>query len=87
MKNKGLLIAIAVIAIAVVVYFAFFTGDSTNDENTIKIGFIGPLTGSAAAYGVNARNGAIIAIDQINADGGVLDGRKIELIIQDDKGD
>lgn len=87
MKNKGLLIAIAVIAIAVVVYFAFFTGDSTNDENTIKIGFIGPLTGSAAAYGVNARNGAIIAIDQINADGGVLDGKKIELIIQDDKGD
>lgn len=92
MKNKGLWIAVvAVLAIAVVVYFAFFSNkDQTNvsaEPEVIKLGFIGPLTGPAAAYGLNARNGAIIAVNDINENGGVLGGKKIELVIQDNKGD
>ena len=45
------------------------------------------MTGPAASYGINARNGALIAVEQINAAGGVLDGKKLQLIVEDDKGD
>ena len=41
MKSKGLLVAIAILAIAVVVYFAFFTGKGEEESDVIKIGFIG----------------------------------------------
>src|SRR5215213_3970698 len=51
---------------------------------TIKIGVIEPLTGAAAASGNYVANGAKIAADEINAKGGVL-GKKIELVIEDNK--
>ena len=49
----------------------------------IKIGGIGPLTGSAAVYGIATRNGAQIAVDEINAMGGL----QFELNFQDDEAD
>lgn len=49
----------------------------------IKIGGIGPLTGSAATYGIATRNGAQIAVDEINAKGGM----QFELNFQDDEAD
>ena len=49
----------------------------------IKIGFIGPLTGAAAVYGNAAKNGAQIAVDEINA-AGILE---IEYNAQDDEHD
>ena len=47
--------------------------DGGDDENvkTIKIGGTGPLTGGAAIYGNAAKNGAQIAVDEINALGGI----------------
>lgn len=51
---------------------------------TIKIGVNEPLTGPFAASGTYVVNGARIAADEINAKGGVL-GRKIELVIEDNK--
>lgn len=51
---------------------------------TIKIGVNEPLTGAFAASGTYVVNGAKIAADEINAKGGVL-GRKIELVIEDNK--
>ncbi len=51
---------------------------------TIKIGFHVPLTGFAAADGKSALNGAELAVEQINAAGGV-NGRKLELVVQDDQ--
>src|ERR1700738_2241753 len=51
---------------------------------TIKIGVNEPLTGPFAASGTYVVNGAKIAADEINAKGGVL-GKKIELIIEDNK--
>jgi branched-chain amino acid transport system substrate-binding protein len=50
----------------------------------IKIGVIQPLTGPASASGNYVANGAKIAADEINAKGGVL-GKKIELVIEDNK--
>ena len=51
---------------------------SAVSAQTIKIGFHAPLTGFAAADGKSAVHGAQLAIDQINAKGGVM-GKKLEL--------
>lgn len=53
-------------------------------QNTIKIGVITSITGSQAAFGAAHKNGYSIALDEINAKGGVL-GKKIELDIYDDQ--
>ncbi|MEN6475183.1 MAG: ABC transporter substrate-binding protein [Syntrophaceae bacterium] len=55
------------------------------EKAPIKIGFVSNLTGvSPALKAINTRNGAIFAVDEINADGGIH-GRKIELIVKDDR--
>ena len=51
-----------------------------------KVGGIGPTTGSAAVYGIAVQNGAQIAIDEINAAGGV-NGYQLEFNFQDDECD
>ncbi|HWX56224.1 MAG TPA: penicillin-binding protein activator [Verrucomicrobiae bacterium] len=53
-------------------------------QNTTKIGVIAPLTGSQAAFGEALKNGYLIALDEINAKGGVL-GKKLELDFYDDQ--
>jgi len=52
--------------------------------DTIKIGFNAPLTGFAAADGNSARTGAELAVEQINAAGGV-NGKMLELVVYDDQ--
>lgn len=54
-------------------------------SNTIKIGSIGPLSGGVAVYGTEARNAIELAVEEINADGGV-NGQNFELISEDDEG-
>ncbi|HEX8417415.1 MAG TPA: ABC transporter substrate-binding protein, partial [Methylobacterium sp.] len=56
----------------------------TAQGQTIRIGVNEPLTGAFAASGTYVVNGAKIAADEINAKGGVL-GRKIELVVEDNK--
>lgn len=61
------------------------TTESTGSaDGAIKIGGIGPLTGNAAIYGQAAKNGAQIAVDEINAAGGDI---KFELKYEDDEND
>lgn len=62
------------------------TNDAKSGEATFKIGAIGPTTGAAAVYGQAVQNGAKIAIDEINAKGGV-NGVKLTLNFQDDEHD
>ena len=52
--------------------------------DNIKIGLQGPLTGGSSPMGVSMRDGAKLAVTEINAKGGVL-GRQIELIERDDE--
>lgn len=47
-----------------------------NGEETFVIGGLGPLTGSAASYGISVKQGAEIAINEINEAGGVKVGDK-----------
>ncbi len=60
-------------------------GANANGD-VIKIGVIGPLTGEVAQYGIATIDGFKLKVDEINAAGGI-NGKKIELIIQDSKGD
>ena len=53
---------------------------------TFKIGGIGPATGGAAVYGLAVKNGAQLAVDEINAAGGI-NGTQIEFNFQDDEHD
>ena len=57
---------------------------ASSEGATFKIGAIGPLTGAAAAYGNAVVNGAQIAVDEINAAGGI-GGVKIEYKGEDDE--
>lgn len=52
---------------------------------TIEIGVAGPFTGSGAMYGVMIRNAAILALDEVNARGGI-GGRMVEAEYGDDEG-
>lgn len=45
--------------------------DGDADPTAIKIGGIGPITGSAAQYGEAVKNGIQLAVDEINAKGGI----------------
>ena len=61
------------------------SSESSSDK-VFKIGGIGPVTGAAAVYGLAVKNGAQIAVDEINADGGI-NGYQIEFNFQDDEHD
>jgi len=52
----------------------------------VKIGLALPLSGAAATYGQDLQRGADYAADLINQRGGILNGRKIELVYEDEKG-
>lgn len=56
------------------------------EAETLKIGAVAPLTGPVAIYGITATNGSKLAIEEINANGGIL-GKQIEYNLLDGKGD
>jgi branched-chain amino acid transport system substrate-binding protein len=60
-------------------------GSSTSSADEIVIGEYGSLTGGQATFGISTRNGIDIAVDEINAAGGVL-GKKVRVIVEDDQG-
>ena len=70
-----------VIALILVV----FTGCAKKDADSIKIGGIFPLSGPVAVYGIEAKNGIELAIEEINAAGGI-NGKNVVLISEDDEG-
>ena len=58
----------------------------TSANTTFKIGSIGPLTGDNALYGLAVQHGAQLAVDEINAAGGI-NGVQIEFKMEDDQAD
>jgi len=59
---------------------------TSSSGDTVAIGAVFPLSGQVAFYGNESRDGAILAIEQINAAGGLL-GKKLTLLAEDDEGD
>ncbi|MDR2659971.1 MAG: ABC transporter substrate-binding protein [Spirochaetaceae bacterium] len=70
-----------ILTAAVVLFFA----GCKSGSDAIKIGGIFPLSGEVAVYGLEARDGVLLAIDEINAAGGI-NGKKVELVYEDDEG-
>lgn len=68
-----------VISVALVLTLA-----GCGEDPPLKIGFVGGLTGRVADLGVAGRDGAIYAVEEKNAAGGIA-GRKIDLLIRDDE--
>lgn len=58
---------------------------SGGDSDEILIGEFGSLTGSEATFGTSTHNGILLAMEQVNAAGGVL-GRQVRIIVEDDQG-
>ena len=58
-------------------------------DDTVKLGFAGPLTGQNASLGKDVERGARMAVDDLNANPPVIGGKKvrIELQVEDDAGD
>jgi branched-chain amino acid transport system substrate-binding protein len=60
-------------------------GVAGDDTGPIKVGIYGDLSGQTSSFGQSTKNGALMAIDEINAAGGI-NGRKVEYVIEDDQG-
>ncbi|WP_022884559.1 branched-chain amino acid ABC transporter substrate-binding protein [Glaciibacter superstes] len=60
-------------------------GDGGGEESgPIKLALVVPISGSSAPTGAYMENGAQLAVDEINDDGGILDGRMLELDVEDE---
>lgn len=57
-----------------------------SNSDTVKVGFVGNLSGDYKFYGEQVKMGADLAVKEINAKGGVL-GKNVELVVKDDAGD
>ena len=64
--------------------FAFLTAACALAQDEIKVGEFASLTGGSASFGQSSHKGTALAIDEINAAGGVL-GKKLKLIAEDDQ--
>lgn len=78
MKSKYLVFP-ALVALA-----AAQIGCKSGDGNTIKVGEFASLTGKEATFGTSSHEGTALAIEEINAAGGVL-GKQIELLTEDNQ--
>ena len=88
MKLKKVVSAVLVSALAVSMMAGCGSKSKSSDSKSdvFKIGGIGPMTGDAAAYGEAVDNGAKLAVEEINKNGGIL-GKQVEFVLFDEKGD
>jgi ABC-type branched-subunit amino acid transport system substrate-binding protein len=91
MRPKTVTVTLAVCAVVIPLLGACASSGSGTPKSgasaaAINLGLIGPLTGTFANAGQSMVTGATVAVNVINAHGGVL-GRKVNLIVQDDADD
>src|SRR5436309_3673754 len=84
-KGKGMWIGLIVVVIVIVILLAAVFGGLLGppEDRVLKIGAVLSITGGLAAFGGKNRQGVIMAVDEINAKGGVL-GAPIQLFHQND---
>jgi branched-chain amino acid transport system substrate-binding protein len=70
--------------LALLVSCGFLFSSTASAQDTIKIGFFAPITGPAAADGASAKNAVELGVKDVNASGGIK-GKKVELIVYDDR--
>lgn len=90
--NEGVHKLVKVVVIALALFGAYtllapdqagYNGGSVEGD-TVRVGFIAPLTGDAAAYGEPAQQVVALAVEQINEQGGI-NGKSLEVIYEDGK--
>lgn len=86
MKNK-LILAVSGIALVMLLGIGGFYYFQAQSASPIKIGVVLPQSGDFAAFGILGIQGAQLAVDEINAQGGVLNGKSFELVIGDSQSD
>ena len=90
MKSLKKIVALLVVAVLVMTTLVACGGTTKEEGNadatTFKIGGIGPTTGGAAVYGLAVKQGAELAVKEINAAGGI-NGFQIEFSMEDDEHD
>lgn len=64
----------------------FIISGCRRPKKPLVLGFAATLTSKHSVWGVNARNGALLAIEQVNAAGGI-NGHRVELLVRDTEGD
>ena len=84
-KGRGMWIGLIVVVIVIVILLAAVFGGLLGppEERVLKIGTVLSITGGLAAFGGKNRQGVIMAVEEINAAGGVL-GQPIQLFHQND---
>lgn len=82
-KTKIITSSIVLVVIFLLLVASSLTGNVVK-EQTIKIGFIGPLSGDVSSLGQNAKIGVEMAVEEINSNGGI-NGKQIEVIYEDTK--
>ena len=86
MKMRKILALVATVALGATTLFGCGQSGYTSENTEYVIGVSGPLTGPAAVYGTAVQNSAQMAVDEINAAGG-LNGVNFKLIATDDTHD
>ena len=87
MKKINKILSVALVAVMVcATLVGCGNSGSTASGDVFKIGGIGPTTGDAASYGIAVKNGIQIAVDEINAAGGI-NGYQIDYKFEDDECD
>jgi branched-chain amino acid transport system substrate-binding protein len=83
MQNRKIIFTLILVVVVIIVAFVITNNRSTAN---IQVGMISPLSGTFAVNGEQARNAALLAVEQINSNGGIL-GKKLELVVEDGKCD
>src|SRR5574339_757199 len=78
--RRGLLALLVIVALAAV------AGAPAAQQVPIKVGLAAAVSGGSAASGEAIKRGLSIAIDEVNAKGGLLGGRPLQLVVRDDEG-
>src|SRR5271169_2897273 len=73
-------------AVAALIACGACSGGKHPESQGIRVGFYGALTGPTATFALSGRNGARLAVEDLNRAGGVL-GQRVELLVEDDRGE
>lgn len=87
-KKLSIILAIAIIILLAIIIYLCFNQNSqqpVTEKTPIKIGLLGVFSGEIASYGIPMKNAIELAVEQANSQGGI-NGRKIDLVIEDDTG-
>ncbi len=84
MRRSGFLRTVLLLTLAVALTAT--TAPAQQTKPPVVVALVAAMSGGSALSGEAIKRGLSVAIDEINAKGGVLGGRKIELVIRDEEG-